>query len=96
MTQQEFCRSCGQKNHCQEVYQHLGNKEGPSIISRVIVAFLLPMMVFIAALAASEAILAKVVNKKELQIVLSLLLALAATAVFVVGCWLQREIKNQK
>jgi ABC-type Na+ efflux pump permease subunit len=83
MSQQKICQDCNQKHDCQKIYQWLGSIKGPSIVVGVIVAFLLPLMVFIAALAAFEEVLAKAMNSKEAQTALSFLLALAVTAVFI-------------
>ena len=99
MAQEKFCQECIQRHDCREVYQQLGKAEGPSVVFKVVAAFLLPLMVFIAALAASEKILAKTINSKEVQTALSFLLALAVT-LSVVGCSLfvarrNRKIKNQ-
>ena len=74
------------------------NSKSPSVVIKVVFAFLLPLVVFIAALVASEKILAGIINSKEAQTVLSFLLALAVT-MSVVGCSLlvarrDRKIKN--
>ena len=73
----------------------MGKAEGHSVVLKVVTAFLVPLVVFIAALAASEKILAGIINSKELQTVLSFLLALAVTFI-VVGCSLliRGKIKN--
>jgi len=83
MTQQKFCQECIQRHDCRDVYRQLGNTKSPSVAFKVVVAFLLPVMVFIAALAASEKILAKVINSEEVQTALSFLLALVATSVSI-------------
>ena len=83
MAQQKFCQECNQRHECREVYQQLGKAEGPSVVFKVVAAFLLPLMVFIAALATSEKILAKVINSKETQTALSFLLALSVTFVCI-------------
>ena len=77
MFQQKFCQECNQKRNCKEVYQQLGKAGGPSVIFKVVIAFLVPLVVFIAALAAFEAILANTINTKQLQTALSFLLALS-------------------
>jgi len=64
----------------------MGKAQGPSVVFKVIVAFLLPLIVFIASLAAFEKILSKTVDTKELQTVFSLLVAVAVTFIFVVRC----------
>ncbi len=83
MAQEKFCQECNQRHGCRDVYQQLGKAEGPSVVFKVVVAFLLPLMVFIAVLAASEKILAKTINSKESQTALSFLLALFVTSVCI-------------
>jgi hypothetical protein len=83
MTEEEICQGCKQKNHCQEVYEHLSKSEGPPVVFNVLIAFLLPIAVFIGCLAASEGILAKVTNSIELQTVVGFLLALLVTTVCI-------------
>lgn len=82
MLKQNRCQSCEQKHNCQEIYQQLGKIECPSVIPKVLAAFLLPLVVFIAALAVFEGILAKSINTRELQTALNFLLALLVTCVF--------------
>jgi len=83
MAEEKFCQGCHQKHRCQEVYEHLSKMECPSVVPKVVVAFLLPILVFIGSLAAFEEILAKVIQSKELQTVIGLLLALVVSIAFV-------------
>ena len=80
MAQQKFCQDCSQRCDCHKIYQRLGETEGPPVVMKVIAAFLLPMVVFIAALVAFEEILA---GAKELQTALSFLLALLVTFISI-------------
>ena len=95
MAQQKFCQECNQRPNCREVYRQLGKAEGSSVVIKVVFAFLLPLVVFIAVLIASEKILAGMINSREAQTVLSFLLALGGTFI-VVGCslFVRRKIKN--
>ncbi len=89
MAQQRFCQDCNQKHDCREVYHQLSDSKGPPVVLKAVVAFLLPILVFIVSLAAFEAILARVkspISTKELRTVLSFLLALSVTFIFVVSC----------
>jgi DMSO/TMAO reductase YedYZ heme-binding membrane subunit len=79
MTEQEFCQDCNQKHDCQKIYEQLGNLKGPSVVFKVIVAFLLPVLVFIVSLAVFEEIFAKTINTEQLQTLLSFLIALLIT-----------------
>ena len=97
MFQQKFCQECNQKRNCKEVYRQLGNTKNPSVVFKVVIAFLVPLVVFIAALVVSEAILAKTINTKELQTALSFLLALFVTfvAVLVIKAINKKLSKNK-
>lgn len=83
MVQQKFCQECTQKHDCQKVYQQIGDHKGPSVTVKVIVAFLLPLVVFITSLAAFEEIFAGAINAQPLQTILCFLLALLATFVCI-------------
>lgn len=91
MVEQTNCQECTQKSRCQEVYEKMGNLQGGSIVSKVITAFLLPIVVFIVSLAGFDKILAKVTNIKELQTAAGLLLALLITCVCV---WITSAINR--
>ncbi len=89
MTQQDSCDSCSQKHDCREVYNRVGNAPGPSITIDVCLAFLLPLVVFVASLAIAQKILAGTP--------ISLALALVST----LGCILivrmiRRKIRQNK
>jgi len=58
MTNEQFCQSCGHLHDCQKVYQQLGHCKGPPVVRKVIIAFLLPIGVFIACLAVSGRVFA--------------------------------------
>lgn len=83
MSEQKICEDCKQKHDCQRIYEQLGDVEGPSVLVKVIVAFLLPLVVFIVSLAAFQQIFAKAISTQRLQTALSLLLALLVTFVCI-------------
>ena len=83
MAEQNICEDCKQKHDCQEIYKQLGDVEGPSVVIKVIVAFLLPLVVFIVSLAVFQEIFAKAISSQRLQTALSLLLALLVTFVCI-------------
>jgi hypothetical protein len=53
------CKNCDQKERCREVFEKLGNSKAPPVLMKVIQAFLLPLVLFIAALAVMGKILAE-------------------------------------
>ena len=89
MDQQEFCQDCHQRHNCQEIYCKVGGSKGPSIFRKVVVAFLLPMLVFIVSLAVSGKILTKAGDDSfrlsdGLQTFLSFCIALLITVIFII------------
>ena len=52
MVQSESCEGCSQSHDCKKVYEHLGCSEGPPITRAVLMAFLVPILVFVTALLA--------------------------------------------
>ena len=79
MDKEEFCSGCGQKNDCKETYEKLGKVKGPSVAIRAIIAFLVPIAVFIMALAGFERLFEKAVESKDGRVALSALAALCIT-----------------
>ena len=83
MAEEKFCQGCHQKHRCQEVYEHLSQIEGPGVAFKVVIAFLLPIVVFIGCLATFEGILAEVTNSKGVQTVVGFLLALMVSGICI-------------
>ena len=83
MAEQKICEDCKQKHDCRSVYRQLGDMKGPSVVVEVIVAFLLPLVVFIVSLAVFKEILAKAISTQHVQTALSLLLALLITFICI-------------
>ncbi|OHB61345.1 MAG: hypothetical protein A2168_06400 [Planctomycetes bacterium RBG_13_50_24] len=79
MALQRFCQDCIQKHDCKKIYEQLGDSSGPSIAIKAILAFLLPLMVFIVSLAVFERVLAGVINTEQMQTFISFVLALLVT-----------------
>lgn len=48
------CSQCNKKENCSQLYEKLGQSKGPNIAWKVIVAFLVPILVFILSLAAAN------------------------------------------
>jgi uncharacterized membrane protein len=83
MVQEKFCEGCDQSSKCQEIYRKLGNVKGPSVALKVIVAFLLPLIVFIISLAVFERVFANSIGAGGLRTAISLLMAFLVTFVFI-------------
>ncbi len=83
MASQRFCQDCIQKHDCRSVYEQLGGASGPSVALKAVLAFLLPLMVFIVSLAVFEKVLVSAINTEQMQTALSFLLALLATFICI-------------
>jgi len=79
MAQPDVCDGCRHAHTCKEVYGRLGSAEGPSVASKVVVAFLLPMVMFVVALGGFGGLLEDIVANPY-QTPLALVLALSTTA----------------
>ena len=79
MTDEKMCQGCGQRNRCQEVYRRMGHSEGPNVATKVLVAFLLPILTFIVCLAASESLLGHIIKTPELKTAVSFVIAFSVT-----------------
>ncbi len=83
MVEQKICEDCKQKHDCQEIYQQLGDVQGPSVVVKVIVAFLLPLVVFIVTLAIFDKILSGFEMTTDLQTVFSVAASLLITFICI-------------
>ena len=95
MAGQEFCRDCAQKHDCREVCRQLGEMKGPSVTVKVVIAFLLPLVIFIASLAAFQEVFSRVTDSQAAQTGLSLLMALLVACICVLILSLTNRRLNQ-
>ena len=51
MVDAKSCNGCSQAHDCKRIYEQLGHTGGPSVALKVIMAFALPIILFVAALA---------------------------------------------
>ena len=88
MEQQQFCQDCHQKHDCQEIYRKMGGSDCPPVFKKVLVAFLLPMLVFVVSLAIFDRIFTcpwGVRNFSQgLQTFLSFILAVTTTLICII------------
>ena len=83
MAHEDSCYRCSQNHDCNAVYQKIGNSKGPNVVSNVLVAFMLPITVFIATLAVFDHVLARVIAGRNLRIAAAFLLAAAASIICI-------------
>jgi len=83
MASQKYCQDCIQKHDCKRIYEQLGDSPGPSVALKAILAFVLPVLVFIVSLTVFERLLAGVIATGRMQTALVFVLALLVTFVCV-------------
>ncbi|MBN2020854.1 MAG: hypothetical protein JW749_11595 [Sedimentisphaerales bacterium] len=84
MAQNNHCDRCSERSSCREAFRQSGNVQGKSIVPSVLLAFVLPLLIFVVVLAVSLEILAKYVESVGFRTAFSLLPAIFASVVFVV------------
>jgi len=85
MGDEQFCERCSQRHDCREIYGKLGNAEGPSLTLRVVVAFLLPILVFIVSLGVLEKVLGGLTERAALRTAASLSGAVIVTLAWILA-----------
>lgn len=84
MPDEDFCKECAQKHDCRTIYDRLGKKKSPSVALKIVFAFLLPILLFITALAIFQRLLENLLQTEKLLTVATVLLALMVTFVYLV------------
>ena len=83
MSKQKICDQCSEDHQCREVYHRLGQAKGPSVVFRVLVAFVVPIAVFIGVLLLFERFFGAAVDTEKLRTGLAFLSALAVTVAVI-------------
>ena len=92
MKKDDYCSGCGQKESCRQAYEKMGKIDSPDVTLKVIVAFLVPIGVFIAVLAGAQWLLEGRMQEKSLTLV-SFSAALSVTFLAIL---LIRFIRSKK
>lgn len=83
----KLCDKCGYRHGrgrcCIDIYQQLGQAKGPSVVGKVLLAFVLPLLVFIGSLILATHILSIFMAEGGLNSFFAFLVALVMTIVFV-------------
>jgi hypothetical protein len=83
MVDQQQCKNCDQKHNCQEVYRQISDPNGPKVLSKVIQAFLLPLIIFILVLAAAEKLLNEKLKSEAGKNLAALVIAVLAVLLYL-------------
>ena len=82
--QDDLCSGCGQRSSCGSVYQKLGAAKGPSVLGKSLIAFVLPIVLFLLALAAFDRLLRGRIEDSDLRMLAGIIPSLMVS---VVGVW---------
>ena len=83
MDSKKNCSHCSDSDKCSAAYEQAGKFTGPSVVSKVIIAFLLPIIVFIVILASCEKLLPNTLENADLRTALGAVLALAGSLIYI-------------
>ena len=83
--EKEKCSDCAKAHDCKSSYEAIGKATGPSVVYKAIVAFLFPIWVFVAALAAFTNLLPISIGGEEKRTAISAILALSVAFVYVLA-----------
>jgi len=84
MTDHEICGKCSQRNGCKQVYQQIADNKGPSVLGRVLIAFAVPLLSFVLAVAVFSELIAKIMPSSRSATALIFFMAIGTT-VFTVS-----------
>jgi hypothetical protein len=79
----KHCNSCGQKDRCQEVYEKVGQREGPNIAFKAVTAFVVPVAVFVAAALLTQILLKNKLQNASLMVLIQLAAGLVAAGIVI-------------
>ena len=83
MLNENVCQECSQKDNCRRAYENLGNIKGPSVTMKSIVAFLIPLIIFLLTLGIFERFFQKAIGSKKLQVAIGFLAASTVTIIYI-------------
>jgi uncharacterized protein YqhQ len=79
----KHCNRCHNKHDCQSIYQTLGRSNAPNVTLHVILAFIMPVLVFVFSLAVSDRILETIFENSLFKTVVGAVLALIVTFIYL-------------
>jgi hypothetical protein len=83
LMENDYHRICGRRWGCMDIYKQIGYSKGPSVFLKVIVAFLIPVLIFIVSVILAQKILTYWVNSPSLKMLLAFLISVLLTLVYI-------------
>lgn len=79
----KHCDGCEQKNRCQEVYEKLGQSTGPNVAFKAVLAFVVPIGVFVVVAALVQFLLKNKIENARLMVLIQLAVGFIAAGIVV-------------
>jgi ABC-type transport system involved in cytochrome c biogenesis permease component len=96
MTDQGICSKCSQTDSCKELYQQMADNKGSSVLGKVLIAFAVPLLSFVLAVAIFHVLMAGLTSK-TLATALSFTLAVGTMVlVAVVTQAVNRQLEGNR
>lgn len=96
MVHGKSCEGCSEAHDCKKIYEQLGHAGGPSVALKVVVAFALPILSFVGALAVFGHLLREYVTEPyQTPIVFVLALSVAVSVVLISSVASKRRCRAQ-
>lgn len=83
MTEDKNCDGCANTDRCSAVYEKIGHTKGPPVVYKVILAFLLPIIIFIVSLALCEQWLKGVFENKNFPTAIAAIVAFITVLIYI-------------
>ncbi len=97
MANHEICDNCGLRNGCKQVYQRMAGYQGPSVLGKVLIAFVLPLLSFVLAVAVFGKVAGRLGLVRELEVILSLVFGLfTAAGVVLAAKVINRQFRKDR
>ena len=96
LMEQEQCNGCSHQNDCQNIYQRLSNAKGPSVLSKTLLALLLPLVIFIVVTTAFEKLLTNIIQNRLVIVFLSILSGIIVTFVYIMILKMAARMQKRK
>ena len=89
-----FTHHCPRR--CIDIYKQLGKTQGPSVVLKVIIAFVIPLFVFIGVFVVAQYLLSSRMKNGDLSSLISFLIALITTiaCIFLIKIVTRRPIPD--
>ena len=90
MDHQQNCQNCAHEDSCKELYRRMGHQDAPSVTGKIMLAFALPLFIFVTCLAVIQQFLGA--GHPKLTTLIGFVVSLAVTLLVV--CLTKRMVRT--